>query len=465
MKWAQILLLVWQLSLPTCGVLAFVCPASTRGISTATITSTLGLSPLDGGTSGESNEKAEKKRMEMVRKLQKTFYKPTDGSSGDEEPQPRLDEESGIVTDLPLWRVGWIETPGRSNCLNVHEGQYTNMFEKILSGPKPWYVGHLHLPGGFKMTRTDEERFNLKTWRDELDDVNRFEESERSAVVGCLMRITDYRRTVDGRLILLVHAMERFVVERVVQHFPYSVADCQILPDTEDIVNGADENFTKRSRAVAVKTSFEYHNYEYDEINLPLPGDVEYLPPEGIPAGDIAKVLPFAYYSTDDMSLEKIKKAPEISSSGFLGGEPTLEQQLKNGGVLRDPAFIPGPKAENRRTTDINVLETLLWLELDDFCRNTGFVLPEEILGLMPRGLDYLHMDPPKRRLSEKYPVVRRQRRLSYLAPVLLENIEIGAGMRQDWLDTPSTQARLGAVLERYEFINDSMTSRLGEFE
>ena len=108
-KWAQILLLVWQLSLPTCGVLAFVCPASTRGISTATITSTLGLSPLDGGTSGESNEKAEKKRMEMVRKLQKTFYKPTDGASGDEEPQPRLDEESGIVTDLPLWRVGWID--------------------------------------------------------------------------------------------------------------------------------------------------------------------------------------------------------------------------------------------------------------------------------------------------------------------------------------------------------------------
>jgi len=423
------------------------------------------MSLIEGSSNEESGEDSEKKRMENVRILQKTFYQTSDRASGDDEPQSRLEEESGIVTNLPLWRVGWVETPGRSNCLNVHEGQYTNMFEKILSGPEPWYVGHLHLPGGFKMTRTKQKRFDLKTWRDELDDDMRFEELERSAVVGCLLRITDYRRTVDGRLILLVHAMERFVVESVVQHFPYSVANCQILPDIEDVVDGADENFTKRSRAVAAVHSFQYHDYEYDKIKLPLPENVEYLPPEGIPVKDISKVLPFAYYSSDDTSLDKIKDAPAISSSFFIGGDTPLEQKLRNGGVLRNPTFIPGPQSENRRTTDIDVLETLLWLALDDFCRNTGFILPEEILCLLPLGLDYLEMDSPKSRLSYKYPARRRQRRLSYLAPVLLENFEIGAEMRQNWLNTPSTQARLGAVLERYELINHSMMPQIGEFE
>jgi len=340
------------------------------------------------------------------------------------------------------------------------------------------------------MTRTNQPRFDLKTWHEELDDDRRFEESERSAVVGCLMRITDYRRTMDGRLILLVHAMERFVVESIVQHFPYSIADCQILPDSEEmnmvIGDGADENFTKRARAVAVVQSFQYHDYEYEKIQLPLPDNVDYLPPEGIPVSDIAKVLPFAYYSSDDTSLEKIQEVPVFSSGGFLGGDPPLEQKLKNGGILRDPVFIPGPQSENRRTTDIDVLETLLWLALDDFCRHTNFLLPEEILCLLPRGLDdSLDMESltQESRVSDNYPSRRRQRRLSYLAPVLLENFEIGAtprtpaetgaGMRQTWLNTPSTQARLGAVLERYELINHSLMMRqqprrpppIGEFE
>jgi len=197
-------------------------------------------------------------------------------------------------------------------------------------------------------------------------------------------------------------------------------------------------------------------------------------------------VLPFAYYSSDDTSLHDIKEVPILSSGGdsFLGGDPPLEQKLKNGGILRDPVFIPGAQSENRRTTEIDVLETLLWLALDDFCRHTVFVLPEEILCLLPLEIDYLDLASPIHRVSDHYPKRRRQRRLSYLAPVLLENFEIGAtprtpaemgaGMRQTWLNTPSTQARLGAVLERYELINHSLLERMpppppppliGEFE
>eukprot|EP00568_Trieres_chinensis_P012036 CAMPEP_0183296108 /NCGR_PEP_ID=MMETSP0160_2-20130417/3806_1 /TAXON_ID=2839 ORGANISM="Odontella Sinensis, Strain Grunow 1884" /NCGR_SAMPLE_ID=MMETSP0160_2 /ASSEMBLY_ACC=CAM_ASM_000250 /LENGTH=456 /DNA_ID=CAMNT_0025457687 /DNA_START=44 /DNA_END=1414 /DNA_ORIENTATION=+ len=436
---------------------AFVSPQS-RATARAP-TASLGMT---SSSSSDDPDEAERRRMEMVRSLQKTFYK----DSGDDETvkRPTLQTDTGVVTDLPLWRVGWVETPGRANCLNVHEGQYTHMFETILSGPKPWYVGHLHLPGGFKMARTDEERYDLKTWEDELDDDERFEGTERSAVMGALMRIADYRRTEDGRLVLLVHPVERFVVSRIGQHFPYSVADVQILPDTDQLPDGADENFCKIARAAAVARSFRYHDYEYKDIELPLPKDVEYLPAEGIPASALSKILPFAYYSTDDSSLDKIEETQPASSSSasFAGGQPPLERRLQNGGILANPPFLAGPETANRRTANADALETLLWLALDDFCRCTGFVLPEGILCLMPPELDYLDMEPPQRRLSPKYPPLRRQQRLSYLAPALLENINIGAGMRQTWLNTPSTRTRLAAVLERYELINSNM---MGQYQ
>mmetsp|Transcript_2015 Transcript_2015/g.5807 ORF Transcript_2015/g.5807 Transcript_2015/m.5807 type:complete len:522 (+) Transcript_2015:96-1661(+) len=435
-------------------------------------------------------ERRERERMAAVRALQKTFYQSSaaDSSSDDDGglpdtttlAPPQLQPSTGILTNLGLWRVGWVETPGRANCLNVHEGQYTHLFETVLSQPKPWYVGHLHLPGGFKMARTEEERYDLKTWRDELDDDLRFQQKERSAVVGTVMRISDYRRMEDGRLIILVHPQERFVVDRIVQHFPYSVADVQILPDAEELLlplpqsatnkrSLLDDNFCKIARAAAVQRAFGYHEYEYDStIKLPLSEDVEYLPAEGIPQEAIAKILPFAFYSKDDSSLQvEDEPSEEINNEkeeeeplSFAGGSPPLEQLLKNGGILQDPPFVPGPETINRRTTDVNTLETLLWLALDDFCQSTRFVLPEEILCLMPPELDYLEMAGPAQPLSDKYPSHRRQQRLSYLAPALLEGVEIGAGLRQMYLNAPSTQVRLAAVLERYELVNSNIISQ-----
>ncbi len=49
--------------------------------------------------------------MEMVWKLQKTFYSSSKKEyETDEEPRPELDEYGCML--LPLWRVGWIEVPG-----------------------------------------------------------------------------------------------------------------------------------------------------------------------------------------------------------------------------------------------------------------------------------------------------------------------------------------------------------------
>jgi hypothetical protein len=430
---------------------------------------------LNSDSNDDDDDDDERKRMEMVRSLQKAFY-----SSPDDEtalPRPELQTNTGILTNLPLWRVGWVEVPGRANCLNVHEGQYTHMFETIVNnGPEPWYVGHLHLPGGSKMALTGERRFDLKCWREEIKDKGQasFQQGDRSAVVGTLMRITDFRRMEDGRLCILVHVLERFVVDKVVQSFPYSVADVQILPDLEAFPQGiVDENFAKIARGAAVTRSFQYHEYEFDKIKLPLPQDSEYLSSNDgiIQESEIAKVLPFAFYSSDDSSLDGIEEtvleSSSLSSSGFSGGESPLEDRLQKWRILRNPPPLR-PGVEPKRTTqDLDTIETLVWLALEDFCRSTDFVLPQEILCLMPPHIDYLDMQSrtPKKPvllLSEKYPAKRRQQRLSYALPALLESTNLGAGMRQIWLNTPSTQARLSAVLERFELINDTM---MGELE
>jgi Lon protease-like protein len=412
-----------------------------------------------------SSETDDAERMEMVRKLQKSFYSQASNDTNKETQLSQLQSDTGIMTNVPLWRVGWVEVPGRANCLNVHEGQYTHMFETILSGPQPWYVGHLHLPGGSQMARSGQRQYDLKTWRDEVQDETRFETiRERSAVVGTVMRITDVRRMADGRLTLLVHPMERFVVDRIVQSVPYSVADVQILPDLEEVHLAGDENFCKIARAAAVMKSFQYHDYEYDKIVLPLPQTSEYLPTYDMIGSAISKILPFAYYAVDDSSLNAIKDdddAPSFEGGGFAGGEPPLEDQLQKGRILRNPASLL-QTTSSVVTQDVTAVETLLWLALDDFCRSKNFALPEEILCLMPPDMDYLAMDPPQQRLSPKYPALRRQRRLSYAAPALIEATILGADMRQVWLNTPSTTARLRAVLERFQILNDSI---LGEFQ
>ncbi|KAL3906506.1 MAG: hypothetical protein SGILL_009243, partial [Bacillariaceae sp.] len=314
---------------------------------------------------------------------------------------PSLDPATGIMANLPLWRVGWVEVPGRTNCLNVHEGQYTHLFETVLRHPKPWYFGHLHLPGGFKMTRTGESPFLLKSWRDEIQDEQRFSQPVRSAVVGCLMQITDYRRLEDGRLCLFVQALDRFVVDKVVQEFPYSIANVQMLPDEEEMPLVDDENFGKFARGKAVQVAFQYHAYEFEETKLPILKSQEYTSANSINTAAIGKLLPFASYSLDESLLDAVQiteeKEEDTSSSslqgeGFSGGEPLLEKQLQRAQLLRTP---PRLSEDSKKDTDLDGLETLLWLAVEDLTRKTGFVLPSEILALKPPHMDYLDLAPP----------------------------------------------------------------------
>eukprot|EP00977_Amphora_coffeiformis_P000188 scaffold54_cov158-Amphora_coffeaeformis.AAC.2 len=452
-------------------------------------------SPSDG----ESDGIDEAGRMELVRSLQETFYSSPSTSSAvgpeDGDDVRNQDEgsqwlsEKGIMTNLPLWRVGWIEVPGRSNILNVHEGHYTHMFETILrrKDQTPKYFGHLYLPGGTKASRTGERRFALKSWREEVTDKERFESAERSAVLGCLMRITDYRRLQDGRLILHVQALERFIVDEVVQEFPYAVANVQLLPDVEQLgepSNTKDENFGTLARGNAAKRAIQhYHPYEFAETKLPLPSDDEYMAVDAIAAAAMVKLLPFAECNLDatfdpifDVTDNNIPSAEEnILAEAFSGGAPLLEDELERLGLLH------GASIKSITQTDADGLEKLIWLSLEELTRHTGFVLPDGIKCLLPPEMDCLDFAEPSSSgpilaqrnlqqpaLSPNYPSLRRQSRLSFAVPAIWEKPDQTIAIRQGQLQIKDTKSRLALVLQELQNINrkydDSITGT-GEFE
>lgn len=431
-------------------------------------------------SSAEPNESDDdrKRRMELVRSLQSSYYKsPSSASSVDNSNAPALDKSTGIVSNLPLWRVPWTELPGRANVLNVHDPMYTNMFETILNQPggggsneqQPWYFGHLYIPGGAKNLHSGKYEFELKSWKDDAANVNR--SKVRTSVVGTLMKIVDFRRLEDGRLCLLVHAMERFVVTDAIQNLPYSIANVQIVPDFYDA--GGEEFSTSEEqtvdRADRVVTSFQYHDYEYCATPLPLPdqGD-KYMSQSEVYGSWLNDVLPFVSYNLDDAVLPAISndKTRPSTEASLSAAEPSLETRLVENWILKDPLshpFVELPRAGMSNDD----LENYLWNAMEDFCNAKGVQISSEVLCLLPPGRSWLPDNDidggvSRRRVSPDYPKERRQTRLSFAAAAIVEMTELGTDMRQVWLETPSTNARLADLLERFDVMNDHV---VGEFQ
>jgi hypothetical protein len=468
-----------------------------------------------GGDKGDNGKDDDQKRMAMVRHLQMSYYLSAEkqGSSY----HPELDAATGILTNCPLWRVQWTEVPGRSNVLNVHEPIYTNMFEKILYGPKPWLVGHLYLPEGSKnlnkQSDSINEPFRLRSWHEEAQLRNDTDLStststtfSRSSVVGSLLKISDFRRMADGRLLLLVHAMQRFVVVRVQQQLPYSVADVQLLPDLEEIDSDLEwisletESDVSTARAMAIEESIRFQEYEYDPQHLlPIPEKAD-LHITDILGSSIARVLPFAPYSktldpptptvlgsrsiraareepTDDASTfvfdEKVGKNPYIDARSLS----TLESRLIESGILHDPPTHPEVLTP-RGNLSLEELEYELWLAINQFLITSKTPVSPALLGLLPPNIqfpshfvvkpiafDLRNLDTNRHDFVPvpiSYPELRRQQRLSYSAAQLLEQTEWGKGIRQILLEIPSTHARLRMVLERFDLLH---SSKWGEFQ
>jgi hypothetical protein len=78
------------------------------------------------------------------------------------------------------------------------------------------------------------------------------------------------KRREDGRLCLLVHDLEQFIVDKV-QSFPYSVLDVQILPDLgAELPEGlVDENSGKMTGGAAVRRSLNIMSMNLITTNSP----------------------------------------------------------------------------------------------------------------------------------------------------------------------------------------------------
>lgn len=464
-------------------------------------------SPVVLHDAAEGEQEEFKRKMALVRNLQMSYYKSNNFTHSS------FDPASGTIADLPLWRVGWTELPGRSNILSVHEAMYTNMFESLLYKEKPWYIGHLYLPKGSENMKrdvaatpneTNNKAYKLKTWDDEIQE-GEDKEYPRSAVVGTLMRIADYRRMEDGKLLLLVEALERFVVTNVKQELPYSIADVQLLPDTEEVdpdvwVDSCTEGEIRDARSLALVESFQrYHPYEYDEtFQLPIPQKKD-LQTQDIHGSLLTLMVPYVPLSkTADLSkltskplhfdlsegkLEETNEAElvveineeETQQTEVKDEQPCLEQQLLKGKILKD--FVhPDDSVMN---LSLDELEYKVWIEINHFLSSTKTPVSPVLLGLVPVGIEWptnFHLRKIANGIANRtdlkhnfvqvsplLPTHRRLRRLSYSATTLLENKPGMEGLKQELLECASTRGRLVMILEKLEEYNSE--SVWGEFE
>jgi Lon protease-like protein len=456
-------------------------------------------------SNGDKNkeEDEEERRMKAVRSLQVAFYETSqEGStSPDAAAMTRLEAKTGKLLQLPLWRAPWWEVPGRSNVLNVHDPIYTNMFEAILRSAQPWCFGHIYLEGGSENLKAG----GLPTL-DTYDDTSLKKKQMHSAVIGCLLKIQDYRRFSNGRLLLLVHAMERFVVTDIHQELPYSIADAQIIPDVEELdpsltlgeVLQLSETDLSPARGLAVQESVRHHDYEYDPYHdLSGVANKTYLEPTDILWSAIARVLPYCPYSkelnppppaNDNAFFQCMSNSTSMSMS--WEETPTLEYKMLQKGATQSPLMDPDfDDVYSALSTD--ELEYELWLALGTFLRDTKSPVSPVLLGLLPLEIeewpaefatsmlpivkDFEDYDAGSNcttslshdfvRLSPHYPKHRRQRRLSYNALYLLEekNDKYSTQLlREQMLKTPSTRQRLRLALEKF---NTWQEAKWGEFQ
>ena len=440
----------------------------------------------------EAQNRKNSKRMEIIRSLQDTYYK----DQMDDEEKVCFQNESFEVFNLPLWRVNWWELPGRTNVLSVHEGIYTHMFERLIrrhdnleKGDSEWYSGMFfgHLFRSSASSSSDQ----LCSYQDitsNPDDSTG--DNPNAEVIGTLMRVVDYRRRVDGKLLLLVQALDRFVVTKVVQSVPYGIANVKIIPDVEEI---------RKTRTFS--SSFKFMNYEHDpKVVLPLPLSSD-LSVQDVYGPSIAMLMPYTTFSNEVSELfhcydDDIKEdnASTIHNDDIYNEDKikeTIDLELVDCLLSKNVLYqnfyshpeISTTSDDEKLTCD--ELELQVWTKLHEFQIVTGKVLPSALLSLLPtepsknsnrmsnivHNIPYQLVEQVLETMNDKnicllhhsYPAYRRQKRLSYTAAGILEHFRLRdtQDFRKQLLSFASTKDRLRFISEQLELLN---TSKLNEF-
>ena len=92
-------------------------------------------------------------------------------------------------------------------------------FEKLVRGPKPWYFGHILLPGGSA---------NLRIPKYALPD------GPEATTLGTVMECLAVERRTDGCLVVVSQGVGRFRVKDVKRTLPHDVVDASWVLDKEE---------------------------------------------------------------------------------------------------------------------------------------------------------------------------------------------------------------------------------------
>jgi len=446
----------------------------------------------------------QKKRMEKVRQIQANFYKSssdtlendindkistvgTENNNKDEEWLQTDSNDCAILHNVPLWRVQWVELPGLQNVLNVHVAHYTHMFLKIIyECPKPWLYGHVYLPDGSENLGNPDYFLN--------PDQNK----NNVTYTGTLMQITDFKEQEDGRLTLVVQALERMtIVGEAKQHVPYAVASkIQIDPDMEcfetyclRLAGNSSLDYelfmayARSCQSMVVKEVELLRDYEFRK---PLPVELEEQIVFLSPLSQVNASTPVDYANMNGRLLDSFQKRlrKEAEEKGI--DELLLLTSDSSGLTKQLQEILEAPR--NRFTfVEVAKKEREVWIQIDAMLKafqklqpelDCSKIIPVELLSLLPEEIE----DWPKGfqitkwakdageksqyagssstegvvpfvRLDESWPQLRRAGRLSYLVWLLLETTVGGGGIdgehRNIVLETSQIDKRLQMVIEQ----------------
>ena len=274
--------------------------------------------------------------MESVRSIQDVFY----SSGRGEQNRPFLNKTTGTMDNLPILISPSTELPGRQTVRFIDNPLDINMLELSLRGfaekgdkdnNSHCFVGQLYRDpnetGDGPLSRP-----RIKSWEDFSPDA--YDDSDSGTCVGTLLRIVDFRRVNDGRMVLLVQGIERFVISKVHQELPYIIVDAEIILDEEELM--------VYPMAPAVAASFAWHSFEYED-NVKLVEDG--FPGEEVCIGAIigerlAQLIPFISFKSNLTKgssnstlliplaryFSKIFFMPKVSSSIFNNSSLSLDE-------------------------------------------------------------------------------------------------------------------------------------------
>lgn len=383
-------------------------------------------------------------RNAMLEQLRRSFYAPPVG--GDDELTALNDAKRlGLQLDLPLCRWSFNLLPHHRAALNVHQPQYTLLFEGLLTRPRPWLYFHVLLPGG--VSNLDNPEYAL-------------EPGSKAPLTGTLMEVVAVQREADSRLSLIVQGLARGIVARPTQMLPFARADVQLLPDDEALLHSArrarrflaaapgalslarSKDGVQRRLTMAAAIAEEEHWWEYENANLTLSqhqtlSQVNFSVARAVAQGETtavdaalsgAPMAPAVCYReatrTDDM-MEEADGASDGEAEGeeeddlYAGCEPVLSALTEAvdaanaaGEAMAAAAELFGADEAEAELAEVELelaeseeaeeeaeaarallsLEHQVWLELDNLLRSlaklrgpTGTTpVPSQLLGLLP---------------------------------------------------------------------------------